>query len=117
MRLTGAIVTYDKHALVVDRFIERKLRDHLFGNPLRHAIGYDVGCDESRRRVGPVCIEQLNDRFNRLELYEIPVAHVFSSLTLFFNFKWDQAIQAVVLIFRMPHLGIGQSTINQLPWP
>jgi hypothetical protein len=77
VRLTRAVVADHQNALVVDRLVERELRNHLLGDPLGHVVGDDIGRDELLGFVRPIGVEQLDDRFDRLELDEIAVAHVF----------------------------------------
>ena len=67
MRLARAVVADDQHALVVDRFVERELRDHVLGDPLRHVVRNDVGRDELLGFGRTIGVEQLDDRFDRLE--------------------------------------------------
>jgi len=61
VRLTGAVVADDQHALVIDRVVETELRNHELGDPLGHVVGDDVGRDELLGLVRAPGIEQLND--------------------------------------------------------
>lgn len=61
VRLTGAVVADDQHALVIDRVVETELRNHELGDPLGHVVGDDVCRDELLGLVRAPGIEQLND--------------------------------------------------------
>ncbi len=61
VRLAGAVVADDQHALVIDRVVETELGNHEFGDPLGHIVGDDVGRDELLGLVRAPGIEQLND--------------------------------------------------------
>ena len=80
------------------------MRNDLLGDPVGHVVGYDIGRDELLGLVRPIGVEQLDDRFDRFELNEITVAHVVLS-SLFFNFEWDKACKAVVLMFWVAKIG------------
>ena len=107
VRLTRAVVADHQHPHVVDGLVEGDLWNHLLGDPLGHVVGHDVGRDELPGRVRTIGVEQLNDRFDRFELNEIAVMHVFLS-PLLQNLEGDHASQAVVLVFRVPQVGVGQ---------
>ncbi|KFB73441.1 MAG: hypothetical protein AW09_001306 [Candidatus Accumulibacter phosphatis] len=113
VRLTGAVVADHQHAHVVDRLVEGKLRNHLLGDPLGHVVRHDIGRDELLRLVRTIGVQQLDDRFDRFELNEIAVAHVFLSSVLL-NFEGNHASKAVVLVFRVPHFGVGQSARSRI---
>jgi hypothetical protein len=120
VRLAGAVVADHQYAHVVDGLVEGDLRDHLPGDPLGHVIRHDVGRDELPGLVRPIGVEQLDDRFDRFELNEVAVAHVFF-FSLFLNFEGDQARKAVVLMFWVPHVSVSQPARSrvalQLAWP
>ncbi|MNL09362.1 hypothetical protein D3C87_1301210 [compost metagenome] len=76
VRLTGAVVADDEHALVIDRFVEAELGHHQLGDALGHVVGDDEGGDELLGFVRAVGIEQLDDGFDLLELNQVFVFHV-----------------------------------------
>jgi hypothetical protein len=77
VRLAGAVVADNKHALVVHRGVEGELPNHDPGDALRHLVGDDIGRDQLLPLVRSVGVEQLDDRLDGLELDEVPVAHGF----------------------------------------
>jgi len=111
VRLAGTVVTDDQHAFVIDRRIERQLRNNQLFDALGHVIRNNVGRDQFVRCLRPIGVEQLDDRFNRLELDEIGVAH--ACLVSGFKRQQDYAVHSEVLIFGMIDIGISQPALVQ----
>lgn len=75
MRLTGPVVANNQHALVVHSLVERKLGDHLLGDPLGHVVGNDVGRNKLLGLIRTIGVQKLNDRLYRFKLNKIAKAH------------------------------------------
>ena len=101
---------------MVDGLIEGELRNHLFGNPLGHVVGHDVGCYQLLRLFWAIGVKQLDDRLDWFKLNEIAVAHMFF-FSVFLNFKGDKSPDSIVLVLWMPHVRVSQSTITQFTRP
>jgi len=84
VRLTGAVVTDDQQALVVDRLVELHLRNDKLREPFGHFLGNDIGVHEGVRGARFVRVTQLNDRLNRVELDKVSVFHACPASLLFF---------------------------------
>ena len=84
VRLTGAVVTDDQQAFVVDRLVELHLRNDKLGEPFGHFLGNDIGVHEGVCGARFVRVTQLNDRLNRVELDKVSVFHACPASLLFF---------------------------------
>ena len=82
MRLASAVVAEHEQALVIDRFVEGKLRDHLPDDSSGHIVRDDVSGDQFLRFIRTIRGEKLDDRLDWLELDKIAVAHRFFPFVL-----------------------------------
>ena len=67
---------------MIDRIAETELGNHELGDALGHVVGDDVGGDELFGLVRSPGIEQLNDRFDLLELDQVSVFHIRAHMVL-----------------------------------
>ena len=78
IRLLGAMLgdtVREQNGEQVYGLVERKLGDHLLGDPLGHVVGNDIGRDKLLGLIRTIGIQKLNDRLYRFKLNEIAIMH------------------------------------------
>ena len=117
VRFTGSVVTDNENTCVVYRLVKRELGDHELRDPPGHVVGNDVGRNQLLRFIRTVGVQKLNDRFYRLELNKIVIAHRHRAFPPSMNFERDQAVNAVVLIFWMSCRGVEKPALTKIARP